>query len=187
MPGSTPRAAVQAFLEPFKEGLRLFDITAVIAVTEPVRADPDKIYTWVVNRGGGTVLTDVGTFFASMKFQIVHSDPNQHDQEHQGVYRCSTRAYNYKLTLRSGTDLWRIHWHPGGVSTESGPHVHPGTNLKLHLPTPRLTFENALAWLIQFGAPLRTSADEARIRLAELEASHLLYRSWSVAPNEPRG
>lgn len=187
MPGATPRAAIQAFLEPLKQGMSLFDTTAVITVGEPVRPDPAKVYTWTINRGDGAVLAGLGTFHASMKFQIVESDPSEHDEEHQGRYRCSTRGYNYKLTLRSGSDQWRMHWHPEGVSTESGPHVHPGSNLKLHLPTPRLTFETALGWLIQYDAPLRCTPDEARIRLAELEAAHLLYRSWASAADRPQG
>lgn len=30
--------------------------------------------------------------------------------------RVTTLAYNHKLELATGTDKWRMHWHPDGIS-----------------------------------------------------------------------
>jgi hypothetical protein len=127
-------------------------------------------------------LAQTGTFYASMRFEIVDSDPSEHDEDHQGDYRCSARAYNYKLSTPRGADLWRMHWHPMGVSPSKDPHVHLPPDLDRHLPTGRMTFENALSWLIEFDAPLRVSRDDALAEIAQTEAPHVLYRTWSTKP-----
>jgi len=108
-------------------------------------------------------------------------------KEHQGLFRCSTRGYNYKLSTPRGADLWRIHWHPDGASPARGPHLHMPPDLERHLPTGRSTFEHAVAWLVEYDAPLRCGTGEVKGRLAELEAPHLLYRTWTASPGEPRG
>lgn len=139
----------------------------------------------MLNCGNGVELRQIGTFYASMQFEVVESIPAEHDEEHQGEYRCSARGYNYKLATPRGSDLWRVHWHPDGPSPAKGPHLQP--DLDRHLPTGRITFENAVEWLVEYDAPLRCSADEAKARLAELQAPHLLYRSWATSPGERRG
>jgi len=186
MPGRTPEEAVHAFLDPFRDALGLFKGVAKLAVA-PRSMRRGGSYRWSINAEQGVELGSIGTFHASMNFQIVDSVPSEHDEEHQGRFRCSSRGYNYKLQTPRGSDLWRMHWHPDGVSTEAGPHVHLPPDLKRHLPTSRMTLEHALGWLIEFDAPLRVSMDEAKARLAELEAPHLLHRTWSDRPGEPRG
>jgi hypothetical protein len=65
--------------------------------------------------------------------------------------------------------------------------VHLPPDLNRHLPTGRLTFENALEWLIEYSAGLRVPIDQAKARLAELEAAHMLYRSWHRHQTNPSG
>ncbi|MGQ0838138.1 hypothetical protein [Actinokineospora sp.] len=143
-------------------------------------------YDWSLNSAAGMRLTQTGTFFAAMHFEIVDADPAQHDDQHQGAYRCSTRAYNYKLSTPRGADHWRIHWHPAGRSPVKEPHIHLPPDLGRHLPTGRITFEKALVWLIEFDAPLRVDRNDALTELASVEADHLLHRSWSDFPSTPK-
>lgn len=183
MPGRTPEDAVRAFLTPFQAGLCVLDGHAKITIAGkkgPFRKG--HVYEWSLNSHNGMKLAQTGTFYASMHFEVVDSTPDEHDEEHQGCFRCSTRAYNYKLSTPRGSDLWRMHWHPEGVSPAKGPHIHLPPDLDRHLPTGRMAFESALVWLIEFDAPLRIDRDEAKNKVAELEAAHLLYRTWSNVP-----
>ena len=167
--------------------MRLFDGIASLTVSPRPPFRKEVVYRWSINAEDGLQLGSVRTFYASMNFEIVDSVPTEHDEEHQGEFRCSSRGYNYKLTTPRGADLWRIHWHPVGVSPVRGPHVHLPPHLNRHLPTGRMTFENALGWLIEYDAGLRMPIEGAKACLAELEAPHLLHRSWTSSPDEPRG
>jgi len=182
MPGRTPDDAVRAFLSPFQRGLKVLDGHARLTVAKRGSYRKDQVYEWSLNSNGGMQLGQLGIFSASMHFEIVDSDSTQHDAEHQGAFRCSTRAYNYKLSTPRGSDVWRLHWHPVGKSPAKEPHIHLPPDLDRHLPTGRITFEKALVWLIEYDAPLRVDRDEAVAVLAQEEASHLLYRTWSEAP-----
>jgi len=96
--------------------LRLFDGVARLTVAPRPPFRKGARYRWSINAENGLPLGAAGTFYASMNFEVVDSVPADHDDEHQGEYRCSTRGYNYKLTTARGADLWRLHWHPEGDS-----------------------------------------------------------------------
>lgn len=109
-------------------------------------------YGWCINgtRDGddrGMRLKGLGTFYASMRFEIIDADP----QRYEKPLRCTTRAYAYKLTNRKGADLWRMHWHPVGHSIEKYPHVHIPPDLDAHMVCPRMTVEKAIQWCITLG------------------------------------
>jgi hypothetical protein len=182
MPGRTPAEAIKAFLEPFRSALTVLDGYARIS-KPPGPYRKGGIYTWTLNDADGMSLGHSGTFYAAMTFAVVDSDPARHEPGHQGAYRCSTRGYNYKLATPRSADLWRMHWHPEGKSAVKGPHLHLPPDLGRHLPTARFTFEHAVRWLVEYDAPLRCTAREAKDLLAELEVPHLLYRSWSGSPD----
>jgi hypothetical protein len=56
--------------------------------------------------------------------------------------------------------------------------------VKDHLPTGRHTIEDAIAWAVTHGAE---PADENwEDIIAEAKGVHVLHRSWSVTPDEPR-
>ncbi|MGH3863832.1 hypothetical protein [Actinokineospora sp.] len=188
MPGRTPEEAVDQFLGPLRRALKVLDGHARITLAAKGGFRKGQPYEWTLNAGQGMSLTQTGTFFASMRFEIVDSNPDEHDEGHKGKFRCSTRAYNYKLATPRGSDLWRIHWHPVGVSPAKEPHIHLPPDLGRHLPTGRITFEKAIAWMIEYDAPLRLERDAALAELAEVEAGHLLNRTWSDRPREsPQG
>lgn len=183
MPGRTEDDAVRAFLGPFQRGLKMLEGHAKLTIGGKKGSyRKGQHYEWSINGGAGMRLAQIGTFYASMRFEIVASNPAEHDEEHQGSFRCSTRGYNYKLSTPRGADLWRLHWHPVGVSPAKEPHIHLPPDLDRHLPTGRITFEKTIMWLIEYDAPLRSERDQALAELYEVEAAHLLHRTWSDTP-----
>ena len=98
-----------------------------------------------------------------------------------GRIRVSTRMYQYKLSI-NGEDQWRIHWHPRGGPVWR-PHVHVLPDLTKHLPTGRITFEDAIEWCIELGAT-PTREDWGNI-LDASSAAHKLHRTWSDDPARP--
>ncbi len=102
-----------------------------------------------------------------------------------GPWRITTVAYRYRLALL-GSDLFRIHWHPGGRSPVTYPHLHAGLagpedmvgkSLDAHLPVPRLPFEFAVQWAIEVGVP--PARDDWQGELDACVGPHLEHRSWS--------
>ena len=123
-------------------------------------------------------------FEAQMHYELVRDDDS-------GVWRASTRGYRYRLA-KLGHHVFRMHWHPSNVSTYHLPHVHLSlagpeqamlTSLDEHLPTGRLTFEDAVEWAIEAGVPARRS--DWRDVLAQTRALHIQHRSWDTVP--PQG
>jgi len=78
-----------------------------------------------------------------------------------------------------------MHWHPDGPSDIWEPHLHIPLDLKMHYPCDRMTFETAIRWCIQAGAPLTCTLQEAENELIEIEAPHTLYRSWRSRHDRP--
>lgn len=122
-------------------------------------------------------------FEAEMHYRIVECD------DERGPWRVSTVAYRYRLAVL-GKDVFRLHWHPTTKSPVTYPHLHaalapadkmPGS-LDAHLPTGRMTLEDAIRWAIGIGMP--SARDDWRERLNEAEAKHLEFRSWSKDPAE---
>ena len=107
-----------------------------------------------------------------------------------GPFRVTTTGYDYQL-LRDDRELWDFHWNTGEKSRVKVPHLHLGdvvlssaspVTSKTHLPTGRVTLEQAVRWAIEFGAEPRFPNWEDRLALAE--APHLLFRSWNTDPNQ---
>lgn len=183
MPGDSPQEAVTAFLEPLRDALAVLDGRGVITVSSRHGAwVKDKPYSWVLNAGNGMRLQGVGTFHASMQFQVIDTDPDTNDLGKR--LRVTTLGYNYKLEQPDG-DLWRMHWHPDGVSDVREPHLHVPLDLSMHLPCDRMTFETAIRWCIEYGAPLLCAPQEAEEQLLLSEMPHKLHRTWASPFDRP--
>lgn len=178
MPGRNPHEAVRNFIDPLSRAIGVLDGYAVLYLSKRGGYHQGEELAWVLNEGEGMELPGVGMYFAEMGFKVVPADP----AKHEGKFRVTTLRYRYKLRDPNGEDLWRVHWHPDGTSSYKDPHIHIRPQLKVHLPTPRITFEQTIQWCIGLGAPLSCSAQEARDKLAESEFAHTLYRSWSTKP-----
>jgi hypothetical protein len=177
MPGRTPAEAVAAFMQPLREALRVLDAVTSLQVAPKGGFRRGVTYGWVLNGDRGADLGWAGTFFASMTFEIVDCDPDKNEFGHP--FRVSTRSYHYKLrSADGGPDLWRMHWHPEGNSPVTVAHLHLPPDLRRHLPSERMTFEKAILWCAEFGAPLSCTKQEAADRLLLTEAQHRLHRSW---------
>lgn len=182
MPGRNPTEAVKAFLRPLQEATAVLDAHTHI-VTHPMHGWAEgREYAWMLNDEDGVDLGKAGTFQASMRFQVVRSDP----AKHEGVYRVTTRGYRYQFRTADGI-LWRFDWHPSGPAARREPHLHRPPNLDLHWPTSRVSFENALRWCILSGAPATCDEEDRERHLATVEGPFQLYRSWAQHPDEPRG
>ncbi|MGH3355691.1 MAG: hypothetical protein ACRDOJ_07305 [Nocardioidaceae bacterium] len=183
MPGDNPQEAVTAFLQPLKAALGVLDGRGVIAVPRQGLWVKYRAYSWVLNAGQGMKLGGIGTLHASMKFQVIETDPATND--FGKPLRVTTLAYNYKLEPPGGSDLWRMHWHPDGRSEVREPHLHTPPDLDVHRPCDRMTFETAIRWCIEDGAPLTCAAQEAEDQLLVAETPHKLHRTWSSPLDRP--
>jgi len=88
----------------------------------------------------------------------------------------------YRDRLSCGADeIFMLHWHPRAESAVTQPHAHlriEGVDdaLRAHLPTPRMSLEDAIGWAISLGFPAARS-DWADV----LERSRRMfqqYRTW---------
>lgn len=182
MPGDTPQEAVTAFLSPLKEAVSVLDGRGAITVNRHGGWARGQTYSWVLNAGQGMKLGNVGTFHASMLFKVIDTDPTTNDFGKH--LRVTTLGYNYKLE-QAGGDVWRMHWHPDGVSHVRVPHLHVPPEYQVHRPCERMTFENAIRWCIEDGAPLTCTRSEAEGHLLLTETPHKLHRSWSSPLDRP--
>lgn len=149
----------------------------------------DQTYTWELNGGRGMTWPNIGTLVANMQFKIVDADPARHNIE-DGKLTATTLSYHYHFVQAKSNNkaLWRMHWHPGGLSDFLDPHIHRLPDIKPHWPTPRLSFETAIRWCIAEGTPLACpSTAVAEDRLTESESVLRLYATWRDVsdPNYP--
>jgi len=182
MPGRTPREAFQAFITPIKAASSCLG-SVKVTVSPGGMSAPDTEHVWSLNGMGG--FTAKGWHFeAAMGYTIIRDD-----RPDRGPWRVRTLQYRYRLAVPEH-DVFRLHWHPNGLSPVNYPHLHaalepkdrmPGS-LDAHLATGRMTLEDALRWAFELGMPAARS-DWAK-RLDDAEAPHLRYRSWSKDPAE---
>jgi len=180
MPGATPPAAVQAFIEPLKDAISCVGI-AHITLSQGARKAVGKTHSWTLNDGSSPVRLSGGlSFHAGMRFEI--QDRGQ--SEGRERYRVSTREYIYSVTKRS-RKIWEAHWHPLALNSPIDiPHYHIGGTVltedgvylaRAHIPSPRVSIEQFVRFMIeQIGvAPHRDDWSE------QLERTESLFREHS--------
>lgn len=172
MPGRTPQEAFRAFIDPLIAATACIG-TAKIVPSPGAQHLTDREHSWALNAlGGGLVFKGGFCFKASMKFRYV---------EHEVGWRVTTLEYIYSLTV-GDAEAWQMHWHPVGKSPEVRPHLHaavgPAGTKRQHLPTSRMTYEDAIEWLIAQDIATPTTDKWADI-LGASKAVHVQYRSWS--------
>lgn len=145
--------------------------TAKIVVSSGGMSDPHRDHSWNLGPlGGGMVFPGGFCFRASMKYKFVPLD---------GGWRVTTLEYIYSLGV-ADVQAWAMHWHPIGSSPETRPHLHitiPNAGDKHeHRPVPRMTFEDAVEWVITSGVePARGDWGDILRGSKEL---HVRHRSW---------
>ena len=108
----------------------------------------------------------------------------------RGPYRCSIRAYIFDIKTDGQADIINYHWHPLSlVSSDLKPHMHVGEAFikqtgKLHVPTPRLSAEQALmAAIDSFGAIPKV--DDWRSTMEDSHSVHVEWRDWHDRSDAP--
>ena len=141
-------------------------------VTSPGGMSDTKFdHSWTLNYpGSGMVFSGGFCFRASMSYRFV---------EHDEGWRVTTLEYIYELSC-GDEFLWSSHWHPVGSSPETRPHLHvaiPGAgDENVHRPVGRMTFEDAVEWVIGSGVePVRDDWEDVLTRSKEV---HIRYRTW---------
>lgn len=178
MPGRTPAEAFDAFVDPLQEALGCL-ASAKITPAQGCRK-PGGDRSWSINFPRGLTLKDGWHFEAEMMYRIIEDRRPGADP-----WRVSTRAYRYRIS-NCDIDVVRMHWHPGGQSPFKAPHFHipnlPGGSMgeKGHLPVSRVTFEDAVEWVIVLSG--QSARDDWRAVLDRTRDTHLEHRSWSDTP-----
>lgn len=170
MPGRTPAAAYRSFIEPLEAAIACLG-PAKLVVSPGGRADTSREHSWSLNEPGTGMAFPGGYLFrAQMSYRFV---------EHEEGWRVTTLSYMYSLHLL-GEECWAMHWHPNGMSSETGPHMHigiPGVyDRKAHLASPRMTLETAVEWVIAAG--IQPAREDWREILCASQAVHVEHRSW---------
>lgn len=184
MPGRTPAAAVDAFVDPLKTALACV-ARGHITLSPKARSGGGKTSGWTLNGGDGVGVGGGLRLTAQMHFEVLDRGASEGDQR----FRVATRAYLYALETDGG-ELFAAHWHPTGTSHVDFPHWHFGSVVlsstgvfleRTHFPSPRVSFEHFLQLVCQVPGvtPLVTDHHE---RLTQLEAEFDQYKSWAIAP-----
>ncbi len=176
MPGRASAEAFRAFIDPIQQ-----DLSCIVhaKITTSARGmEVGKVHVRSINREQGLAMPDGYHFDALMNYEVIRTEDR--------AYRVTTHSYLYSLR-RHGEEVFAMHWHPAGHSDYEHPHMHlnlPGgvdyDTSKAHLPVGRLTFEDAVEWVINVtAAPAREDWMDV---LESNRALHVTHRSWHTRP-----
>ncbi|MBP2422060.1 hypothetical protein [Microbacterium imperiale] len=177
MPGRTPAEAHRAFVEPLEAAVACLGL-AKITFSNGGAYNVHKDHAWNLGRlGAGMVFPGGYCFRAAMKYRFV---------PHETGWRVTTLEYIYSLSVADEV-LWAMHWHPVGDSHETRPHLHmaiPGAGgARAHRPVPRMTFEEAVEWVIESG--IDPARDDWMDVLTKSKQLHVLHRTWHGDSGQP--
>ncbi|WP_127501656.1 hypothetical protein [Actinoplanes solisilvae] len=130
-----------------------------------------------------------GEIFAldlAIQYEIVHL-PTDRDR---GPYKVSTRGYMHSVQTLDEAEVIAFHWHPGGKSHFTDPHMHLGStqlnpagvlSKKHHIPTARMSVEGVLRFSIEQlkVEPLRDNWSSV---LSDSEDLFRMWATWTAAP-----
>ncbi|WP_439593855.1 hypothetical protein [Microbacterium sp.] len=133
--------------------------------------DAGAEHSWNLNGATGAMIFPNGICFeAAMRYRFMPATG--------GGFRVTTLSYLYSLK-QLGEERFLMHWHPRGRSHETRPHLHlplPGGSDSAHYQSPRMTFEDAVQWVIQYG--VTPARDDWREVLESSRSVHVRYRTW---------
>ena len=182
MPGPSPAAAVEAFLEPLREAMACLG-GAHFDLSRGARGDVGEVHGWTLNRDEPVSLSDGLALRARMHFEVVDKGRDARRQR----YRVTTHSYMYEVLDGSRRELFSAHWHPRSpLSSFENPHYHicaPALSTsgvfmeRAHLPTHRVSFEEFIRICIdQFG--VAPAVPDWKERLHRTEQVFQQYQSW---------
>lgn len=172
MPGRSPQAAREAFLEPLRRALSCVttaqiyvsggkspgDLQALALSEDPLRLNSVRI---------GVIQFKLGH-----QFRVI--------QEGRKEWRVTTAGYAYHILDEVGKELIGWHWHP---ATSAHPHLHVPAgpiDRRVHVPTGRVSIESVLRLLLTDleVPPAAAHADDFAEVLDECEGPFILHRRW---------
>ena len=180
MPGRTPREAFESFVEPLKGAVSCLG-QAKLVPSSAGMTEPDITHVLGLNQERGMTFPGGWHFEAQLHYALMQGAISRE-------WKVKTLGYRYRLALR-GTHLWRLHWHPTVTSDYQLPHVHlnlagpgevPIETMGDHHPTGRMTFEDAVEWILN--RPITAARADWRDVLAASRDQHIRHRSWHTAP-----
>ncbi|MFN8194215.1 MAG: hypothetical protein U0R80_08020 [Nocardioidaceae bacterium] len=182
MPGRTPVEAFEAFIEPIQRATSCLG-AAKIVPSAGGRAEPGRPHAWSLNGLNGMTFPGGWQFEAQMHYEIVQRPISRE-------WKIATLGYRYHLALQ-GNPLWRLHWHPTVTSSYHLPHLHwnvpglaggaPVANMGDHFPVGRMTYEDAIEWVVTMVGCTPTRTDWRDV-LSDSRDLHRRHRTWSTVP-----
>lgn len=180
MPGDSPYAAVQAFTEPIQRAIACVGHHKV-SVSPGGKQDLGKTHLLHVNDGYGVDLGDGFHLDVSIHYRITKQEARS--------FKVDTEYYAHTL-FHDDVEVFAMHWHPDGSSPYQDPHLHMrphGLELathRAHLPTRRMTVEDAIEWSIGLG--VTPERDDWETIIGNSRDTHLDNATWTIhSPNAP--
>lgn len=179
MPGATPKEAVEEFLRPLR---RVFSCVTTRIPNVRGGYHPSEIpHTVLIGDGGPVALAGSGR----LKLRFAHHYGIVEAPGERGPWKVSSAGYFYSLDDAHDQEVIVYHWHPGGSSPVSYPHLHLGAGagcrreelITAHLPTGRVSVEEFLRMaIVEFRVePLR--ADWPQV-FADAQRDFETWRTW---------
>lgn len=180
MAGSTPRKAVQNFLQPLQ--------LALSCVTDAqIAADVDysttSEHTWVGAAGDAFPLARVRG--PSLRGRIGQHYRIVRAEGQRGPWKVTITAYHYTLEETSRREIVSFQWHPTAAAAPPYPHVHLGHAAEVgraelqgaHIPTGRVALEQVLRFAIE-AFKLRPRRNDWRDVLFGTRRRFEQWRTW---------
>lgn len=165
MPGRKPAEAFREFIEPLEVAVACLG-RAKITTSAGGTTSPDGVHSWSLNDFEGMAFPDGVLFRASMQYEFVQDS---------GTWRVTSRGYAYHL-LKGGVEVWLMHYHPHGKSHEKRPHLHLPMIGPGHFIGERMSFEQAVAWVIESGVSPALETWDAILQ--DGHERHVEFRTW---------
>ncbi len=183
MPGATPNAAVDAFIDPIRESASCLSGSAHLTLSPKARGQVGETHSWTLNAAEGVSLIGGHRFKAAMHFETLDQGASRRDER----FRVSTRAYLYAITNAAGQELIAAHWHPTGKSHVTFPHWHLGAAAiseegvflkRAHIPSPRVSFESMVRQVLDMVPGIEPCRDDWDTVLDRTEGAFEEFKSW---------
>jgi hypothetical protein len=192
--GKTPRAAVNAYLAPFRRAFDCITNAQPTALYPPNSLRPEEAEgrTFPLTLAdGGPVLLHVDHGYPRLALSVGQIFSLRHvpQDPERGPWKVHTEAYRYTLHDAEERDLWAYHYHPRGESDITWPHFHvyAATDIRAdlaesHYPTGRMAVEEVLLLLLdrrQGRYGIRALRDDWMSVLTRGLRTFERYRTWS--------
>jgi hypothetical protein len=177
MAGNTPATAVTNFLDPIQKAVAC----VTTDVIRPSGYKMGQVYVLTFPTGPATLKGVKIKLRLTHHFEVVEAK----EDVDRGPFKVSSLGYDYAIEDGTGGEVLAYHWHPNQSSDITAPHLHlePGAQVgnadvaKAHLPTGRVSIEDAIELVVRdfHAKPLKQKW--AKI-LSESRQAYEIWRTW---------